>query len=98
MNIAGETRAHRDAERARLGVLGRHSWLVANARLVVFVAAAALGIAALLGRVGPWVPYAVAVGALAYVVLIFVHRGVDDRERRCRAAIAYDERLLAPCS
>ncbi|HSI06423.1 MAG: DNA mismatch repair protein MutS [Myxococcota bacterium] len=76
-------------------LLGRHSWLVANARLVVFVAATALGIAALLGKVGAWAPYGVAAAALAYVVLIFVHRGVDDRERRGRAAVAYDDRLLS---
>ncbi len=95
MDIADETRAHRDLTRTQLAALGRRSWLVANARLVVFLGAAALGVAFGLGKVGPWAPYGVGVGVLAYVVLIFVHRGVDDRERRARAGIAYDDRLLA---
>ncbi len=98
MDIVGETRAHRAATQANLTQLARHSWLVANARLVAFLAAAGLAIAALLGKVGPWAPYGIGVGALAYVVLIFVHRGVDDRERRGRAAVAYDDRLLARVS
>lgn len=98
MNIAGETRAHRAAMHAQLAVLARHSWLVANARLAVFVAAAGLGVAALLGKVGPWAPYGVVAGVLAYVALIFLHRSVDDRERRGRAAVAYDDRLLARAS
>ena len=95
MDIAGETRAHRADTQARLAALGRQSWLVANARLVVFLAAAGVGGAALLGKVGAWAPFAVGLGVLGYVVLIFVHRAVDDRERRGRAAVAYDDRLLA---
>lgn len=95
MTIVDETRLHREATRSRLAALGRHSWLVANARLVVFVVAAGLGVGWLTDRLGAWSPYAAVAAIVAYVVLIFVHRGVDDRERRARAAIAYDDRLLA---
>ncbi len=80
-----------DARRSERGRLGGHEGTVANVRVALFAAAAALGWLAAIGRAGwGWVVIPVA----GFVALVIVHARLKRRIHRAERAAAYYERGL----